>query len=306
MTWTFYARDDGDVDVDGDVAAAVRDADVLIAPVCGACANVGQLACDVLARNWRDVTRVGTCDFEHLAPVIGRDAIYDDDEEDEEDGHECGGARRARASLACAFEVYAGEARGTDGAAKRVVVVQIRSDACVGARRAFVEDYVDFLLTFANAKRVVLASALPASVGEAEAQIGGTKWRCARGDDDFLRACASVDLIELEANVRLSDDAMHASVHPHWALMDVLNAKDVTRKVGCVAAVCSEGDNSADGAGMALAIARACDIAVDDARDDTSAIVRGGEPVTYIGPWRVPRSWNVAFGARAMRREMFA
>ena len=295
MTFTFYPRRTSQ----SGEAMTVEDADVLIAPVSGACGNVGQLACDALALNW-NLTRVGTCDFEHLSPVVGRDALFDDTTTSA-GSH----ARAPSGSLACAFEVYSGVTRASDGAEKRVVVVQIRSDACVGARRAFVDEYSDFLLTFANAKRVVLVSALPASVGEAEAQIGGTKWRAARGDDEFLRACAAVDLTALESNVCLPDDVMHASVDPHWALMDVLDAKDVARKVGCLVAVCSEGDNSADGAGMALAVARACDIVVDDASVDASAI-GGDEPVTYIGPWRVPRSWSVAFGTRAMRREMFA
>jgi len=289
MTFTFYPR----LAQETKEPIAIADADVLIAPVPGACGNVGQLACDILAYNW-NLHRVGTCDFEHLAPVIGRDALFDDTSE--------GDSHAPSGSLACAFEVYAGVVGASDSERRNVVVVQIRSDACVGARRAFVEEYVDFLLHFANAKRVVLASALPASVGEFAAQIGGTKWRSARGDDAFRDTCSKVDLIDLESNVFPSKEVMQQSVDPHWALMDALDARDIDRRVGCLVAVCSEGDNSEDGAGMALALSRACaiDVNVPDVK-----LVAGSAPVTYIGPWRVPRSWDAVFGTRAMRREMF-
>ena len=69
---------------------------------------------------------------------------------------------------------------------------------------------------------------------------------------------------------------------------------------GGVGAWCSEGDNSVDGAGMALAAARACGI---DVGTEPKAPIPGA---TYIGPWRVPRSWEGAFGLREVSRDMFS
>ena len=65
-------------------------------------------------------------------------------------------------------------------------------------------------------------------------------------------------------------------------------------------AVCSEGGNSVGGAGMALAAARACGI---DVGTEPKAPIPGA---TYIGPWRVPRSWEGAFGLREVSRDMFS
>jgi len=279
-----------------DAASVVIDVDLLVAPAPGACGNAGQLACDILALNW-NLRRVGAIDFEHVAPVVGRDALYD------EEGDGCAEGSSA-GSIAMACEVYAGLVkRSASDAAKeeflRVVVLQMRSDANVGGRRAFCREYVDFLMTFGNAKRVVLASSLPSTYGASEAQIGGTKLRCARGDSTFRAMCDAAEVREIEANIKLPDEEMAESVDPHWALVDTLNGRDAEERVGCVLAVCSEGDNSADGAAVALAIARSCEVKIEEPRADSKV------PVTYIGPWRVPRSWEMAFGMQPVNRDMY-
>ena len=281
-----------------DAASVVTDVDLLVAPAPGACGNAGQLACDILALNW-NLRRVGAIDFEHVAPVVGRDALYD------EEGDGCAEGSPA-GSIAMACEVYAGLVKrsASDAATAkeeflRVVVVQMRSDANVGGRRAFCREYVDFLMTFGDAKRVVLASSLPSTYGASEAQIGGTKLRCARGDSTFRAMCGAAEVREIEANIKLPDEEMAESVDPHWALVDTLNGRDAEERVGCVLAVCSEGDNSADGAAVALAIARSCGVKIEEPRADSKV------PVTYIGPWRVPRSWEMAFGMQPVNRDMY-
>jgi len=141
-----------------DAASVVTDVDLLVAPAPGACGNAGQLACDILALNW-NLRRVGAIDFEHVAPVVGRDALYDDEGDASAGGTPSG-------SIAMACEVYAGLVKLASAAKEeflRVVVVQMRSDANVGGRRAFCREYVDFLMTFGDAKRVVLASSLPST-----------------------------------------------------------------------------------------------------------------------------------------------
>lgn len=280
--------------IHGATAALERalEADVVVLPIPGTCGNVGQLACDVLALNL-NLARVGGVDFEHLAPVCGRDAIFDD----------LGRGTNASGALASACEVYAGtidEEASSSGQRRFACVVQIRSDACVGARRAFCEEYAKFIAThFAKASRIVLCSSLPSTVGESAAQIGGTKWRRCRGNDAFNAACDASELIELEGNARLPAEEMSTSVDPHWSLLDALNAVDGTARVGCLLAVCSEGDNSVDGAGMALAAARCCGIELGKMPKDPVP----GE--TYIGPFRVPRSWDSLFGLRKHRRDMY-
>ena len=115
-----------------------------------------------------NLSRVGVVDFEHLIPVCGRDALYDD----VGDGDVAG-------ALASACEVYVGEVDFAADAKARetrtVVVAQIRSDANIGARRLFCEEYVNFLTTFAHPERVVLLSSLPSTYGASAAQIGGTR-----------------------------------------------------------------------------------------------------------------------------------
>ena len=272
-----------------DALERVSRCDILLAPAPGTCGNVGQLACDVLALNL-NLSRVGVVDFEHLIPVCGRDALYDD----VGDGDVAG-------ALASACEVYVGEVDFAADAKARetrtVVVAQIRSDANIGARRLFCEEYVNFLTTFAHPERVVLLSSLPSTYGASAAQIGGTKWRRCGGDDEFKSMCVANDLIELEENVYPPSEEIAESVDPHWALVDTIGTNT---RVGCVVAVCSEGDNSVDGAGMALAAARACGI---DVGTEPKAPVPGA---TYIGPWRVPRSWEGAFGLRQVSRDMFS
>jgi proteasome assembly chaperone 2 len=104
-------------------------------------------------------------------------------------------------------------------------------------------------------------------------------------------------LTELENNVYPSSTEIAESVDPHWALVDTIGDD---ARVGWVMAVCSEGDNSVNGAGMALAVARVCGI---DVGNEPKAPIPG---TTYIGPWRVPRSWEGAFGLREVSREMFS
>jgi len=268
-------------------SSASSSCDVLIACAPGTCGNVGQLAVDVLALNL-NLHRVGAVDFEHLVPVTGRDALFDDLAPDD------------TGAVASACEVYAGKVIAANGDETSVVAVQIRSDANVGARRVFCKEYVDFITSFASAKRIVLMSSLPSTYGALDSQIGGTKWRRAGGDDAFAEVCDACELPKLESNVQAPDDDEEPSVDPHWALVDALRARDASRRVGCVLAVCAEGDNSADGAGMALAVARVCGLDIGKTPKDP---VPG---VTYIGPWRVPRSWEGAFGLRAARRDMFS
>ena len=192
--------------------------DVLIACAPGTCGNVGQLAVDVLALNL-NLHRVGAVDFEHLVPVTGRDALFDDLAPDDV------------GAVASACEVYAGKVITANGDETSVVAVQIRSDANIGARRVFCDEYVDFITSFASAKRIVLMSSLPSTYGALASQIGGTKWRRSGGNEAFVKVCDACELPELESNVRAPDDEDEPSVDPHWALVDALRARDASRPV---------------------------------------------------------------------------
>ena len=280
---------------------------------------------------------MGVVDFTHLIPLCGRDALYEDVKDD------------AVGCMASACEVYAGEVRVNASTAdfsdaptltKRFAVIQVRSDACVGARRAFCEEYVDFILALTRASsgaigngssdaksksttmpRVVLMSSLPSTYAASEAHIGGTKLRRTRGDEGFQEMCERAEVCAFEtlvavpssSTLAVASDAFGAEIKekedariradPHWAMMVALDAVDVEQRVGCLLALCSEGDNALDGAVMALAVARACDVCVP--RNHYSANGGSGEYATYIGPWRVPRSWEGAFGLRGASRDVY-
>ena len=192
--------------------------DVLIACAPGTCGNVGQLAVDVLALNL-NLHRVGAVDFEHLVPVTGRDALFDDLAPDDV------------GAVASACEVYAGKVITANGDKTSVVAVQIRSDANIGARRVFCDEYVNFITSFASAKRIVLMSSLPSTYGALASQIGRTKWRRS-GRRPFVKVCDACELPELESNVRAPDDEDEPSVDPHWALVDALRARDASGRAG--------------------------------------------------------------------------
>lgn len=263
--------------------------DVVVVAVPGTCGNVGQLACDVLAATY-NLARVGAVDFEHLPPVCGRDALYDD----------LSRGSSASGMLASACEIYCGtipdeDMTSTSGRERSACVVQIRSDAHVGARRAFCDELAKFVAgSFTKATRIVMCSSLPSTVAESAEQIGGTKWRRCRGNDAFNTACDAIELVDLEMNVRPSEEEMSTSVNPHWALMDALDAVDGEKRVGCVLAICSEGENTVDGCGMAHAVAKVCGIKVSRPTEEDVKRARssGSAYDSYMGPWRVPRSWN--------------
>lgn len=90
--------------------------------------------------------------------------------------------------------------------------------------------------------------------------------------------CVVNELIEFEKNVYLFFEEIVEFVDLYWVFVDMIG---MNTRVGCVVAVCSEGDNSVDGAGMVFVVVCVCGI---DVGIELKVLIFG---VMYIGLWCV-------------------
>lgn len=283
---------------------------VLVLPVVSH-GNVGQLALDLVINTAR-FDRVGFLDHPALLPCLGVGA-YD----------------TAGTQLALGMEVYAGGDDFVSGASG-VVLVQQRSEAVLGAQAAFAEATAEWIKA-AGFERVVVAASMPSTAAKAPGQIGGTRFRhvsvgCASPEDadekktkakalsDLVERCerAGVSALEPEmmpegAGVVEGGEAeagkdgeeggapVHHAMLPPWSLLRACRAVGVDAT--CLLAICSEGDNSADAAGMANAVAAGLQL--------TPRAAGEGDGGKRIGAWAVPPSWAAAYGYQPLNRAMF-
>lgn len=297
----------------------------LVVPAVGH-GNVGQLAVDLMIQTLvvdrlahgqsvsaaSGASRLGCLDHPNVLPCVGPDAFAPIGGETggETGGEICGERRDRRTTLATALELH-----GDERACPGVVFLQQRGDVAPGAASRFANDLASFIESCAF-ERVVIAASLPSTAqGASSETIGDTRFRHARA-----RAAVSADgagSFELETDDRwtaldvppiepdsVPADAVERALLPPWPL---LRACAATRKLdaSCLAAVCSEGDNSDDAARAASMLVRFLKVEREpDEEGSTSSRARAA-PKLRDG-WSVPSSWLGAYGRRAAARAMFA